>query len=130
MEDTISTVTKYLSKLGDQMIQMRQDMTALSGNMRAELSEMKNISLGMNKKTSSPRRKTHRRTKESEAASSSSNDEKKATSTASGVPTPENGLKWDSMCESEAERNIRPPPEMVILSTLEDFYLNWVDTGS
>jgi hypothetical protein len=56
---------------------MRQDMTALSGDMRAELSEMKNILLGMNKKTSSPRQKAHRRTKESEAASSSSNDEKK-----------------------------------------------------
>jgi hypothetical protein len=35
MEDEISTVTNYLSKLGDQMVQMRQDMTALSGNMRA-----------------------------------------------------------------------------------------------
>jgi hypothetical protein len=29
MEDEISTVTKSLSKLGDQMIKMRQDMTAL-----------------------------------------------------------------------------------------------------
>jgi hypothetical protein len=77
MEDEISTVTNYLSKLGDQMIQMRQDMTALSGNMRAEIAEMKNILLGMNKKTVSPRRKTHRRTKESEAASSSSNDGKR-----------------------------------------------------
>jgi hypothetical protein len=59
MEDEISTVTNSLSKLGDQMIKMRQDMTALSGNMRAELFEMKNILLGMNKKTSSPRWKTH-----------------------------------------------------------------------
>jgi hypothetical protein len=105
-------------------------MTALSGNMRAELSEMKNILLGMNKNTSSPARKTHRRTKESEAASSSSNDEKKETATAAGVPNPENNLTWDSMCESEAERNIRPPPAMVTLSTLEDFDLNGVDTGS
>jgi hypothetical protein len=129
MEDEISTVTNSLSKLGDQMIQMRQDVTALSGSMRAELAEMKkHISLGMNKKTASPRRKTHRQTKESEAASSSSNDGEKAT--AAGVPTPENDLTWDSMCESEAERNIRPPPEMVTLSTLEDFDLNAVDTGS
>jgi hypothetical protein len=55
-------------------------MMALSGNTREELSEMKNILLGMNKKTSSPRRKTHRLTKESEAALSSSNDEKIMTS--------------------------------------------------
>jgi hypothetical protein len=91
-EDEISTVTNSLSKVEDQMIQMRQDTTALSGNIRAELSEMKNILLGMNKMTSPPRRKTHRRTKESEAASSSSNDEKKATAT--GVPVPENYLTW------------------------------------
>jgi septal ring factor EnvC (AmiA/AmiB activator) len=68
MEDEISTMKNSLSKLGDQMVQMRQDMTALSGNMRVELAEMKNILLGMNKRTASPRRKTHRRTKESEAA--------------------------------------------------------------
>jgi hypothetical protein len=128
MEDEIITVTNSLSKLGDQMIQMRQDMMALSGNMRAELAEMKNILLGMNKKTASPRRKTKRRTKQSEAASSSSNDEKKATS--AGFPTPENDLAWDIMCESESNRNIRPPPAMVTLSTLEDFGLNGVDTGS
>jgi hypothetical protein len=109
------------------MIHMRQDMTALSGKMRAELAEVKNILLGMNKKTAPPRRKTHLQTKESEAVSSSSNDGKKATS--AGVPTPENDLIWDSMCESEAERNIRPPPAMVTLSTLEDFDLNGVDTG-
>jgi hypothetical protein len=63
MEDEISTITNSLYKLGDQTIQMRQDMTAFSGSMRAELAEMKNILLGMsNKKTASPRRKTHRRT--------------------------------------------------------------------
>jgi hypothetical protein len=75
MEDEISTVTKSLSKLGDQMIEMRQDMTALSGSVRTELAEMKQILLGMTKKTPSPRRKKHRREKESEAASLSSNDE-------------------------------------------------------
>jgi hypothetical protein len=101
-----------------------------SGNMRADLSEMKNILLGMNKKTSSPRQKARRRTKESEAASSSSNDEKQATATAAGVPTPENDPTWDSMCKSGAERNSRPPPAMVTLSTLEDFDLYGVDTGS
>jgi hypothetical protein len=110
------------------MIQISQDMTALSGNIRAELAEMKNILLGMNKKTASPRRKTHRRTKESEVASSSSNDEKKATT--AGSPTPDNDLTWDSMCKSEAERNIRPPPAMVTLSTLEYLDLNGVYTGS
>jgi chromosome segregation ATPase len=130
MEDEISTVTNSLSKVVYQMIQMRQDMTELSGNMRAELSEMKNIILGTNKKTSSPRRKTRRHTKEINAASSSSNDEKTAPATAAGVPTPENDLAWDSMCKSEAERNIRHPPAMVTLSALEDFDLNGVGTGS
>jgi hypothetical protein len=37
MEDEISTVTNSLSKLGDQMIEMRQDMTDLSGSLRTEL---------------------------------------------------------------------------------------------
>jgi hypothetical protein len=67
MEDKISTFTNSLSKLGDQMVEMRQDMTALSGSVRTELAEMKQILLGMSKKTPSPRRKTHRRAKESEA---------------------------------------------------------------
>jgi hypothetical protein len=35
VEDKISTAKNYLSKLGDQMIKMRQDMMALSGNMQA-----------------------------------------------------------------------------------------------
>jgi hypothetical protein len=75
MEDEISTVTNSLSKLGYQMIEMRQYMTALSGSLRTELAEMKQILLGMSKKTPSSRRKTHWRAKESEATSSSSNDE-------------------------------------------------------
>jgi hypothetical protein len=37
MEDEIITVTNFLSKLGDQMIEMRQDMTALSGSLYTEL---------------------------------------------------------------------------------------------
>jgi chromosome segregation ATPase len=37
IEDEISTVTNFLSKLGDQMIQIRQETTALSGSMRSEL---------------------------------------------------------------------------------------------
>jgi hypothetical protein len=41
MEDETSTVTKSLPKLGDQMIQLRQDTTTLSGNMRVELAGMK-----------------------------------------------------------------------------------------
>jgi hypothetical protein len=41
---------------------MRQNMMAFSGNMRAELAEMKNILLGMNnKKKAPPRKKTHQR---------------------------------------------------------------------
>jgi hypothetical protein len=56
MEDEISTVTNSLSKLGYQMIEMKQDMTALSGSLRTELTEMKQILLGMSsKKTPSPR---------------------------------------------------------------------------
>jgi chromosome segregation ATPase len=41
MEDEISTVKKTLSKLGDLMIRMSQDMTAPSGKIRAEFAEMK-----------------------------------------------------------------------------------------
>jgi hypothetical protein len=64
MEDEISTVTNYLSKLGDQMIEMLQDTTAISGSLRTELAEMKQILLCMiSKKTPLPRRKTHRRAK-------------------------------------------------------------------
>jgi hypothetical protein len=130
MENEINTVTDSLSKLWNQMIQMRQDMTAFSGNIRAKLAEIKNIPLGMkNNETASPRRKTQRGTKESEAASSSSssNDEKNATT--AGASPPEYDLIWDSICESEAERNIRPPLEMVTLPTLYDFDINGVDTG-
>jgi hypothetical protein len=127
MEDEISTVTNSLSKLGDQMIEMRQDMTSLSGSLRTELEEMKQILVGMSsKKTPSPRRKTHRREKESEAASSSSHDEIMA---ASGTSLPEQDPRWYSMCESDAEQNVRPPPATVTLATLEDFDLNGVDTS-
>jgi hypothetical protein len=63
MQDETSTVTNSLSKLGDQMIEMRQDMTALSVSLRTELAEMKQILLWIRKKTPSPRRKTHRRAK-------------------------------------------------------------------
>jgi hypothetical protein len=101
MEDEISTVKKSLSKLGDQMIEMRQDMTALSGILRTELAETKQIILGMSKKTPSPRRKTHRRAKESEVASSSSNNEIMAA--ASTSPT-EQDSRWDSMCEFGADQ--------------------------
>jgi hypothetical protein len=88
---------------------------------------MKQILLGMSsKKTPSPRRKTHRRAKESEAASSSSNDEIMA---AASTSPPEQDPRWDSMCESEAEQNVRPPPATVTLATLEDFDLNGVDTS-
>jgi chromosome segregation ATPase len=127
MEDEISTVTKSLSKLGDQMIEMRQDMTALSGSLCTELAEMKQILLGMSsKKTPSPRWKKHRRAKESEAASSSSND--KIMVAASTSPT-EQYSRWDSMCESGAEQNGRPPPATLTLATLEDFDMNGVDTS-
>jgi hypothetical protein len=110
MEDEISTVNNSLSKLGYQMIEMRQDMNALSGSLRTELAEINQILLGMSKNTPSPRRKTHRRAKESEAASSSSNDEIMAA--ASTSPT-EQDSRWDSMCESGAEQSGRPPPATV-----------------
>jgi hypothetical protein len=106
MEDEIITVTNSLSKLGYQMIEIRQDMTALSGSLRTELAEMKHIFLGTSsKKTPSPRRKTQRRAKEGEAASSSSNDEIMAA--ASTSPTDQYS-RWESMCESGAEQNGRP----------------------
>jgi hypothetical protein len=108
------------------MIQMQQDMTALSGSLRSELEEMKQILLGMSKKTPSPRRKTHWRTKESEAASSSSNDEIMAV--ASTSPT-EQDSRWDSMCESGAEQIGRPPPATVTLATLEDCDMNGFNTS-
>jgi hypothetical protein len=58
MEDEISTVTNSLYKLGDKMIEMREDVTALSGSLRTELAEMKQILLGTSsKKTPSPSRK-------------------------------------------------------------------------
>jgi hypothetical protein len=63
MEDEISTVANSLSKIGDQMIEMRQDMTAISGSLRTEIPDMNQILLGMSKKTPSPRRKTHWRAK-------------------------------------------------------------------
>jgi hypothetical protein len=51
MEDEISTVTNSLYTLGNQiMIKMLQDMMVFSGNMRAELADMKNILLGINNK--------------------------------------------------------------------------------
>jgi hypothetical protein len=126
MEDEISTMTNSLSKLGYQMIELRQDMTALSGSLRTELAEMKQVLLGMSKKTPSPRRKTHRQAKESEAASSSSNNEIMAAARTS--PT-EQDFRWDSMCESGAKQNGRPPPETVTLETPEDFDMNGVDTS-
>jgi hypothetical protein len=57
MEDEISTVTNSLSKLGDQMIEMGQDMTAISGSLRTELAEMKQTLLGISKKTPSHKRR-------------------------------------------------------------------------
>jgi hypothetical protein len=105
---------------------MRQDMTALSGSLHTELAEMKQILLGMSKKTPSPRRKTHRRAKESEAASSSSNDEIMAAANTS--PT-EQDSRWDSMCESGSEQSGRPLPAIVTLAALEDFDMNGVDTS-
>jgi hypothetical protein len=37
--------------------------------------------------------------------------------------------RWDSMCESWAEQNGRPPLATVTLATLEDFDMNGVDTS-
>jgi hypothetical protein len=41
----------------------------------------------------------------------------------------EQDSRWDSMCESGAEQNGRPPPATVTLATLEDFHMNRVDTS-
>jgi hypothetical protein len=101
-------------------------VTSLSGSLRTELAEMKQILLGMSKKMPSPRRKTHWRAKESEAASSSYNDEIMAAASTSPM---EQDSRWDSMCESGAEHNGRPPPETVTLATLEDFDMNGVDSS-
>jgi septal ring factor EnvC (AmiA/AmiB activator) len=62
LEDEVSSVTNSLSKSGDEIIAIRQDMKKLGSTLREELAEFKNIWLSMSetKNTPSPRRKAHR----------------------------------------------------------------------
>jgi chromosome segregation ATPase len=78
LEDEASSLTNSLSKLGDDIIAIRQDMTKLSSTLQEDLAEFKNILLRMSetKNAPSPRCKAHRRSQNSDPASASSNDEK------------------------------------------------------
>jgi uncharacterized protein (UPF0335 family) len=73
LEDEVSSVTNSLSKLGYEIIAIRQDMIKLSITLREELAEFKNILLSMSeiKNAPSPRRKYHRRNQNSDSASTS-----------------------------------------------------------
>jgi hypothetical protein len=109
LEDEVSSVTNSLSKLGDKIISIRQDMTTLSSTVREELAEFKNILLSMSEKksASSPRHKAHRRSQNSDSASASSNDKKILVSDTSSMDkhkvVPSDRVQkiesWDSMCE-------------------------------
>jgi hypothetical protein len=78
LEEEVISVTNSLSKLGDEIITIRQDMTQLSSTLREELAELKTILLSMSgtKNAPSPRRKAHRRSQNSDSATASSNEEK------------------------------------------------------
>jgi hypothetical protein len=78
LEDQVGSVTNSLSKMGDEILEIRQDMTKLSSTLREELTEFKNILLSMSKTKNapSPRRKAHRRSQNSDSCSTSSNDKK------------------------------------------------------
>jgi hypothetical protein len=78
LEDEVSSVANSLSKLGDEIIVIRQNMTKLSSTLREEPAEVKHIlsSMHTNKTFTSPIRKEHRQVHNSDSASASSNDEK------------------------------------------------------
>jgi hypothetical protein len=116
-------VTNSLSKLGDEIIAIRQDMKKFSSTLREELVEFKNILLNMSetKNAPSPRHKAHRRSQNRVLASTSSNDEKMLDSDTSSTDkkkvTPSDRVQkkesWGSMCEnsenedSRKERHVR-----------------------
>jgi predicted nucleic acid-binding Zn-ribbon protein len=54
LEDEVSSVTNSLSKLGDEIITVRQDITKLSSTLHEELAELKNILLSMSETKNSP----------------------------------------------------------------------------
>jgi predicted nucleic acid-binding Zn-ribbon protein len=109
LEDEVSSVTNALSKLGDTIIAIRQDMKKLSSTLREEIAEFKNIMLSMieTQNAPSPRRNAHRRIQNRDSASTSSNGEKMldsdTASTDKNKVTPFNRVQkkesWDSMCE-------------------------------
>jgi seryl-tRNA synthetase len=70
LEDEVSSVTNSLSKMCDEIIAIRQDMTELSSTLREELVEFKQILLSMSETNNapSPRRKDHRRSQHSDSA--------------------------------------------------------------
>jgi hypothetical protein len=117
LEHEFSSVTYSLSKLGDNILAIWQDMTKLSSTLREELAEFKNILLSMSetKNAPSPRRKVHRRSQKSDSASTSSNDEKMLDSdTASNDKdkvTPSNRFQktesWFIMCEESDNEESR-----------------------
>jgi hypothetical protein len=78
LEHEVSSVTSSLSKWGDEILAIRQDMARLSSTLLEELAELKHILLSMSetKIAPSPRRKAHRRNQNSDSTSMSSNDEK------------------------------------------------------
>jgi hypothetical protein len=117
LEDQVSSGTNSLSKLGDEIIALRQDMTKLSSTLREELAEFKNILLNMSdtKSAPSPRRKAHRRSQNSDSALTSSNDEKMLDSDTSSTDknkvTPSDRVQKtdsrDSMCEESENEESR-----------------------
>jgi hypothetical protein len=89
VEDEVSSVTNSLSKLGDEILAIQQDMIKVISNLREELAEFKNTLLIMSEtnNASSPRRKAHRRSQNSNSASASSTDEKILDNDTSGTDT-------------------------------------------
>jgi hypothetical protein len=110
-------VTNSLSKLGDEILEIRQDITKLSSTLREELEEFKNIMLSMSetKNASSPRNKAHQQSQNSDSVSASSIDEKMLDSDTSGTDKYKvinsDRVKrtdpWDSMCEDYQNIDLR-----------------------
>jgi hypothetical protein len=109
-------VTNSLSKLGEDILVIRQEMRKLSSTLLEELVEFKNIMLSMSetKNAPSPRRKAHPRSQNSDSVSMSSTLNKMldsdTASTDKNKATPSDRAKktesWDSMCEeSESEES-------------------------
>jgi hypothetical protein len=110
-------VTNSLSKLSDDILAMRQNMTKLSSTSREELADFKNIllSLSETKNNPSPRHKAHRRNQNSDSAATSSNDVKMLDSdtarTDKNKVTTSNRVQKtesrDSMCEKSENEESR-----------------------